>query len=179
MAASELTKGLGGVTSLAWHRIFKSRLFIEKNTPVRFQLDIEQCPREKNGIRLSNNLDRWGRRIPIIKWEVDSKDFEAIRTTSHEFFYRWSRAGKSLPRLRPIDSDVTSQKPHDAYHPVGVCRMGLDSRSVVDLNLKCHAINNLSILSTAVFPTAGSANPTFSMLCLGEALSIQLGKELS
>ena len=61
-------------------------------------------------------------------------------------------------------------KPHDAYHPVGVCRMGTDSEAVVDQNLKVWGIENMWVVSTAVLPSAGTANPTFTMLCLAEAL---------
>jgi len=79
--------------------------------------------------------------------------------------------------LHPRQGDPRGQKPYDAYHPVGVCRMGTAVEDVVDPELRVHGISNLAVLSTAVFPTAGTANPTFSMLCLGEALADRLSKE--
>jgi choline dehydrogenase len=51
---------------------------------------------------------------------------------------------------------------------VGTCRLGLDDDSVVDPSLKVRGLDNVWIASTAVLPSAGSANPTFSMLCLAE-----------
>ena len=55
--------------------------------------------------------------------------------------------------------------------------MGRDSESVVDFELRVHGCDNLSVLSTAVFPSAGTANPTFSMLCFAEALAERLATE--
>jgi choline dehydrogenase-like flavoprotein len=45
---------------------------------------------------------------------------------------------------------------------------------VVDFDLKVHGVDNLWVLSTGVLPSAGTANPTFSMLCLGNRLAEQL-----
>ena len=70
------------------------------------------------------------------------------------------------------------EKPHDAYHPAGTCRMGEDQESVVSPNLSVHGTSNVSLLSTAVFPTAGSANPTFGMLCFAERLAESLSNTL-
>ena len=56
------------------------------------------------------------------------------------------------------------------YHPVGTCRMGSDPEAVVDLQLRVRGVRNLWLVSTAVLPSAGTANPTFTMLCLAEDL---------
>ena len=55
--------------------------------------------------------------------------------------------------------------------------MGEDSESVVSPDLKVHGTSNVSVLSTAVFPSAGSANPTFGMLCFAERLAETLSAE--
>jgi choline dehydrogenase-like flavoprotein len=47
--------------------------------------------------------------------------------------------------------------------------LGIDDKAVVDPSLKLRGIDNVWVASTAVLPSAGSANPTFSMLCLAEA----------
>jgi choline dehydrogenase-like flavoprotein len=41
-----------------------------------------------------------------------------------------------------------------------------------------HGSSNLFVLSTAVFPTAGTLNPSFSMLCLGGALAESIAGQL-
>ena len=54
---------------------------------------------------------------------------------------------------------------------MGTTRMG----TVVDRNLRYHAYENLHILGSSVFPTAGAANPTL----LIAALSLRCADQLS
>jgi len=54
--------------------------------------------------------------------------------------------------------------------------MGTDGEAVVDPSLRVHDTENLFVLSTAVFPSAGSANPTFSLLCFALDLAERLGR---
>ena len=61
---------------------------------------------------------------------------------------------------------------------MGTTRMGfLKEDSVCDLNLKYHGINNLYINSTSVFPTAGIANPTLTLLALTSRLAENLNND--
>jgi choline dehydrogenase len=46
--------------------------------------------------------------------------------------------------------------------------MGSDDGAAVGLDLRVRGVDRLSVVSTAVLPSAGTANPTFSMLCLAE-----------
>ena len=46
--------------------------------------------------------------------------------------------------------------------------------SVVDQNLKVHEVNNLYIIGSSVFPTAGYANPTLSIVQLSLRLADHL-----
>ena len=57
---------------------------------------------------------------------------------------------------------------------MGVCCMGKKKESVVDENLKVYGTENLWVVSTGVLPSAGSANPTFTMLCLADRLVEQI-----
>jgi choline dehydrogenase-like flavoprotein len=52
--------------------------------------------------------------------------------------------------------------------------MGDDAEAVVDHNLKVWGVENLWVISTGVLPSAGTANPTFTMLCLTHALAEHL-----
>jgi choline dehydrogenase-like flavoprotein len=53
--------------------------------------------------------------------------------------------------------------------------MGEDAEAVVDRNLKVWGVQNLWVVSTGVLPSAGTANPTFSMLCLAQQLAEDIG----
>ena len=44
------------------------------------------------------------------------------------------------------------------YHPSGTCRMGSDSRSVVDSELRVHGIDKLRVVDASVMPDIVSGN---------------------
>ena len=61
------------------------------------------------------------------------------------------------------------------YHHTGTTRMGTDpTHSVVDRNGRLHEVENLYVAGSSVFPTAGFANPTLTIV----ALALRLGDHL-
>jgi hypothetical protein len=57
------------------------------------------------------------------------------------------------------------------WHPMGTARMGLtSSNSICNRDLQVHGIDNLYLLSGAVFPTGSNTNPTFTVLALANRL---------
>jgi len=52
--------------------------------------------------------------------------------------------------------------------------MDPDYGAVVGLDLRVRGVEGLSVVSTSVRPSAGTANPTFLMLCLAEQLAESL-----
>ena len=62
------------------------------------------------------------------------------------------------------------------FHPAGTCAMGRSPESgVVDANLRVYGVNNLYVAGAAVFPTAGTTNPTLTIV----ALALRLGDHLA
>ncbi|OYV35470.1 MAG: dehydrogenase [Rhodospirillales bacterium 20-64-7] len=50
-------------------------------------------------------------------------------------------------------------------HQAGTCRFGTDpQRSVLDLNCKAHALDNLYVTDASFFPSIGSVNPTLTII---------------
>lgn len=166
--------GIGGLSKLAYHRFVDSALFIPNNTPVHLQLDIEQAPNPENRVHLGSKTDRFGRPMAVIQWQVNPLDHDNIRMMTERILMKWPGRSLGYPRLSPIPAGNARSKPYDAYHPVGTCRMGDDKEASVDLGLRVNGTHNLYVLSTAVLPSAGTANPTFSMLCLGDKLAGEL-----
>ncbi len=173
---ADVIGGLIGLCKLAYHRFYKSRLFIPPRTPTRLQLDIEQYPDPANKVYLGDSTDAFGRPKAVINWRVNAIDYENIRRVTRWLLMRWPDRSLGFPRLIPIHVADTQPKPYDAYHPVGTCKMGADNDAAVDLELKVRGAQNLYVLTTGVFPTAGTANPTFSMLCLGDMLADKIAK---
>jgi choline dehydrogenase-like flavoprotein len=168
----------GGLVALAFARYARSSLFIPSRSPVHLQLDIEQTPDTRNRIVLGDERDAYGRRRPHIHWRITEQDLANIRRAARRILLAWPGQRAGLPELRPTALAGEAAKPYDAYHPVGTCRMGDDAQAVVDLDLRVKGTANLSVLSTAILPSAGTANPTFTLLCFAEALADQLTKRL-
>ena len=55
-----------------------------------------------------------------------------------------------------------------AYHPVGTCKMGHDSQSVVDSALCVHGIGGLRIADGSIMPTMVSGNTNAACIMIGE-----------
>jgi choline dehydrogenase-like flavoprotein len=177
----DMLGGGGDLTRLGYGRFVQSRLYIPAGTPVHLQLDMEQVPVRENRVTLTDQRDDYGRRVARIDWHISPQDIDALAASAQRYLSRWPGAKAGLPELRPrpvaCGDDGESAKPYDAYHPVGTCRMGDDAEAVVDETLKVCGLDNLWLVSTGVLPSAGTANPTFTMLCLGQALSERLSHD--
>lgn len=171
---ADVMAGLSGVARLGVSRYRHSRLYIPADTPTHLQLDIEQQPVRENRMTLGDENDRFGRRVAKIHWTISDRDAENIRETARRLLKRWPGENGVFPVLQPRFDAQGASKPHDAYHPVGTCRMGEDQEAVVDSHLQVWGTDNLWVVSTGVLPSAGTANPTFTLLCLAEQLARHL-----
>lgn len=174
VTAGEVVGGVTGLGRLAAWRLLRRRLFVPPGSTVYVQLNIEQQPREENGVTLADEPDAYGRPKAVVRWGVSEDDHRHIARVAERFMSRWPADLLRVERADVAIEDEVMTQPHDVYHPVGTCRLGTDGRAVVDPDLRVHGTSNLSVLSTAVFPTAGTANPTFSMLCFAERLANRL-----
>lgn len=178
VSTNMLFGGLGDIMRLAYGRLVESRLFIPPGTEAHLQMDMEQHPVRENRVSLTDRKDAYGRRIAQIDWSISQQDITGLATTARRLLARWPGMKAGLPELIPrLVAGRDGQplgKPYDAYHPVGTCRMGEDEAAVVDHNLKVWGLDNLWLASTGVLPSAGTANPTFTLLCLAERLAATL-----
>lgn len=98
--------------------------------------------------------------------------------------YKWGQnlmAAKAWNGLigKPISPDAIAHKeedmrraiPHCAesvYHPVGSCKMGIDSESVVDPQLRVHGLKGLRIADVSIMPAMIGGNTNAPAMMIGE-----------
>ena len=73
--------------------------------------------------------------------------------------------------------EMAEQRPDpNAHHHAGTTRMSINPGSgVVDPTGRVHGLANLYACGASVFPTAGSANPTLTIVALALRLAKHLG----
>ena len=82
----------------------------------------------------------------------------------------WMKA-EILPGKNASDSDIEDyiRKSCGTYHHmVGTCKMGVDSLSVVDPELKVHGIENLRVIDASIMPSITSGNTNAPTIMIGE-----------
>lgn len=166
-----LSHHAGLVAKGAYWRFLRKQLFVPAGIDFRVMLCAEQLPHWSNRISLSTRRDRFGLPKALLQWKPMPSEEHTFRVAIDALSSHWQAIG--LSKVCPLKwrdevHDPQSQLTENAEpcaHPSGSTRMGTDAnKSVVDAELRCHAIPNVSVASASVFPTAGSANPTFTIM---------------
>jgi hypothetical protein len=159
---------------LLWRGIY-DRLWIPRQSDLFLQVDIEQIPNWNSRLSLSDDFDSFGRKKLIIDWKISPEDIRVFKTVANLAKEAWDSS--SLNNFAQLELTLNHElgnleSIYDVYHPTGSLRMGTSPQnSVVDSNLKLWALENCFVSSTAVFPTAGSANPGLTHLALTARLA--------
>lgn len=138
----------------------------------RFQviLNLEQRPCPRNRIELSTRRDRFGNPLPrlLLEWtEAEQAGLEQLRWLLREWFH--------VAKLGDLVT-VEGRRPNlNAHHHAGTTRMARDPRDgVVDVDGRVFGVDGLYLAGASVFPSAGFANPTLTIV----ALARRLGRHL-
>ncbi|PSO25975.1 GMC oxidoreductase [Bradyrhizobium sp. MOS002] len=167
----DLARGAPWLLKAAWWRFVEKRLLFPEGAELDVHTVIEQEPRAENRISLSQKrLDEFGCPLATLHWHVSENDGRNAYALTKAFVVTWNRG--SLSHLAQVELRTTEDELRTSlklgggiFHPGGTIRMGADaSRGVVDPEFRTFGVSNLSVISTAIFPTGGGANPTMMLM---------------
>lgn len=135
--------------------------------PYEVWIDLEQAPHPENRVLLSDRLDSLGLRQAEVRWRFQPEDAANLERVRKALSRELGRAGIGQVRLR-----TQRRLDPNAHHHAGTTRMHEDpDHGVVDANLRVHRSENLFVSGASVFPTAGFANPTLTVVALSLRLA--------
>jgi choline dehydrogenase-like flavoprotein len=133
-------------------------------------LDLEQFPSPDCRVVLSDHADALGRPVATLCWQWTDEEERQRRRVRRVV----ADALTALDLGRVLVNESVALDPR-AHHHAGTTRMHDDPRSgVVDASLRVHGEENLYVVGSSVFPTAGVANPTLTLIALSARLAHHL-----
>ena len=153
-----------------------------------FQLSVmiraEQAPNPASRVLLSTATDELGCLKANLDWRLGEQDKHTLRELGQALNEELIRLDLGVlepsPWLAESDLDwpvdgTVGNHPIGGYHHAGTTRMSADpADGVVDPNCAVHGYPDLYVLGSSVFPTAGWANPTLTILALAHRLKAHL-----
>jgi choline dehydrogenase-like flavoprotein len=133
----------------------------------------DQIPNPASRVYLSHERDQLNVNRLILDWKVGEEETQSLMRLQEllDRYLKNNHIGYVEKNLSPINDLLYT----DASHHIGTTRMSDDPRhGVVDKNCRVHGVSNLFLAGSSVFPTAGHANPTLTIVALGIRLAEHL-----
>jgi choline dehydrogenase-like flavoprotein len=142
-------------------------------------LGTEQLPNPESRVSLSERRDELGMRKLVVDWRLSELDTKALRVWLEVLAGRLEDAGLAtvdVDAAPPLDDPMAlSGTLVDAGHHMGTTRMAVGPEDgVVDGDCRVFGTENLFVVSSSVFPTGGTSNPTLTIVALAIRLADQL-----
>jgi choline dehydrogenase-like flavoprotein len=138
----------------------------------------EQAPNPDSRVTLESQRDALGMPRARLDWRLTALDRRSFRGFYEALGRELGRAGLGRVRMHDWVLATESAWPPSlggGWHHMGTTRMHPDpTRGVVDATCRVHGLANLYVAGAAVYPTAGCANPTLTLVALSLRLSDHL-----
>lgn len=167
---------------LAWgYQLAIERRAYDPRSTIGLVVNVEQAPVAGNRVELSTAMDSLGIPRSRIRWHPTAATEQTARWFASHLERDLLVAGIGTLALEPwVSEPAAATALRDAYHPMGTARMARSpAEGVVDVNGRLFGVDNLSVAGTAVFPTGGHSNPTFTAIALAIGLVDRLKIELA
>ena len=132
---------------------------------------MEQSPNPSSRIMLDNERDSLGVPRVILDWRLSALEKISYRKMIETIGIACGTSGTGRIRLHEWlhdEKDISwPENVTGGWHHMGTTRMHVNSsKGVVNENCKVHGMHNLYISGSSCFPTAGSSNPTFTIVAM-------------
>jgi len=165
----------GDIAPAAYMETFKSFPLDHIEVTTR----IEQAPNPDSRVTLGPERDRLGLNRVRLNWQLTSLDKRSMIRGLEILGAEAGGAGIGRVQITLSEDDTWPETLRGGWHLMGTTRMSDDPRNgVVDRNCQLHNISNLFVAGSSVFPTAGSAPPTLTLVSLAIRLADYLKDRL-
>ena len=170
--------------TLLWHRLPLSTSASAagpRRTTLRLSVHCEQAPTSDSFMALSDEKDAVGMRKARLTWRGSDAETHTIR--AYIDAVRTAFAANGLGRIVPDpgvmeDDAALVSRFGESFHHIGGARMAdTAADGVVDSDLRVFGTLNTYVCSSAVFPSAGFANPTHTVIALAARLAVHLSQK--
>lgn len=139
----------------------------------------EQLPNPLSRVTLDRARDRFGVPRAHLHWRLSELDRRSIRRTQELLDAELRRSGVGV-----LDGMLGDENPPALFegnkHHMGTTRMADDlAHGVVNRDGRVHAMDNLYVAGSSIFPTAGASNPTLTITALALRLADELRRVLA
>lgn len=162
-------------------RQLPSVVLFSKDASYSIEFQSEQAPDPSSCITLDDTRDALGMRQTRIDWRCNELDVVSVQQS-----YRLLKQAFERDRVGTVEFDEAvledQIREYGAVggHHIGTARMASSpAAGVTDANAALFGIANCHIASSAVMPTSGTANPTFTIVALALRLADHLKQKLA
>ena len=183
-ATKQLVRGYTGLTG-PFHPWLMKRLH---KLDLALVIRAEQAPNPESRVKLNGSRDAIGMPRVSLDWRLSSIDVDTITGLVGALERESERLGLgsvepaawlSKPDKRWVSDELVSAHPIGGFHHMGTTRMSSDPRrGVTDGWGRVHGLPNLHIAGSSLFPTAGWANPTLTILALALRTADRISDEI-
>jgi choline dehydrogenase-like flavoprotein len=152
-----------------WYSRLRNATLRQRETHAVVVYFCEQPPDPESRVTLSRELDPLGVNRLVLDWKLGPEITRSVLELQELLRTCLGQAG-----IGELEHG-TELRFSDASHHMGTTRMSDDpSTGVVDTDCRIHGVENLYVSGSSVFPSAGHANPTLTILALALRLTDRL-----